>query len=48
MRVSMHANTSLVNHASQPAEEGLANVRTLSCARLSMKIVDKYNRVVAV
>ena len=39
---------SLVNHASQPAEESLANVRTLSRARLSTKIVDKYNRVVAV
>ena len=31
---------SLVNHASQPAEESLANMRTLSRARLSTKIVD--------
>jgi len=41
-------DTSLVNHASQPAEESLANVRTLSRARLSTKIVDRYKRVVAV
>ena len=44
----MQVFTSLVNHASQPVEESLANVCTLSCARLSTKIVDKYNRVVAV
>ena len=31
---------SLVNHASHPAEESLANMRTLSRARLSTKIVD--------
>ena len=38
-------NCSLVNNASQPVEESLANVRALSHARL---IVDKYKRVVVV
>ena len=32
--------SSLVNHASQPAEESLAKMRTSSRAELSPKIVD--------
>ena len=38
--IDMLQEYSLVNHASQPVEESLANMRTLSHARLSTKIVD--------